>query len=208
MSYTELHMESYPRKAHFDYFRTLQYPYVGMTADVDITDFMAKLRERSLPFFLSFYYCAVSAANSVPELRQRIRGDRIIQYDNCPGSYTVALPDGTYCYCSQGCALPFEEYLPEARERLEKAKREHSLDDGDEIESLMFISCVTGVSFTSLINPVPIPADSNPRITWGKYFTREGRVFIPVALLCNHAIVDGRNFSEFYSALDRELEKL
>ena len=31
-------MDSYPRKAHFDYFRSLQYPYVGVTVDVDVTD--------------------------------------------------------------------------------------------------------------------------------------------------------------------------
>jgi len=208
MGYKEIDMSSYTRKNHFDYFRALQYPYVGLTANVDITDFMAKLKERSLPFFLSFYYCAVKAANSVPELRQRIRGEGIVEYDHCPGSYTVALPDDTYCYCNQSTDMPFADYLPKAKEKLERAKQEASLDDGDEAESLLFISCITGVSFTSIVNPVPCPADSNPRITWGKYFTQERRLLIPVSVLCNHALVDGKHFSDFYTALDKELEKL
>ena len=29
MPYRVIDMESYPRKAHFDYFRSLAYPYVG-----------------------------------------------------------------------------------------------------------------------------------------------------------------------------------
>lgn len=31
-----------------------------------------------------------------------------------------------------------------------------------------------------MVQPVPVPADSNPRITWGKYFQQGGRMLLPV----------------------------
>ncbi len=42
----------------------------------------------------------------------------------------------------------------------------------------IFISTLPRISYTSLIQPVPVPADSNPRITWGKYFVQEERVLL------------------------------
>ncbi len=58
------------------------------------------------------------------------------------------------------------------------------------------------------INPILIPADSNPRITWGKYFEENGKVKIPISTLCNHAIVDGLHISKFYENLEREIADL
>ena len=46
-------------------------------------------------------------------------------------------------------------------------------------EELLFISTTPWLTYTALVQPVPIPADSNPRITWGKYFTQEGKTLVP-----------------------------
>ena len=37
MPFHMIDMERYPRKAHFDYFRSLAYPAAGVTVDVDVT---------------------------------------------------------------------------------------------------------------------------------------------------------------------------
>ena len=148
------------------------------------------------------------AANSVPEFRRRIHGDGIIEYDWCHGSHTVALPDETYCYCTLDCRMPFDEYLPRAAEAWERAKAASSIEDGEDADSLLFFSSIPWMSFTSVIQPTPSPADSNPRITWGKYFRQDDKVLLPLAVLCNHALVDGLHVSQFYSALDRELAEL
>ena len=69
----------------------------------------------------------------------------------------------------------------------------------------LFISSLPWVSYTTLVQPVPQPADSHPRISWGKYFLQEGRTLLPVSILCHHALVDGLHLAAFYQALDREL---
>ena len=201
-----IEMQSYPRRAHFEYFSTMANPYMGVTVEVDVTDFLAALKARSYPFFLSFLWCVTRAANSVPELRQRIDNGGIVEFDLCRTSHTVALDDGTYCYCQLTAELPLDQYLEYAAAEQERAKTERSLDDGDGLD-LLFISTLPWLSYTALVNPTPSPADSNPRFTWGRWFRREDRTYLPVTALCNHALVDGAHLAELYEALKRSMRE-
>ena len=72
MEYRAIDLERWPRREHFAYFSAMADPYVGVTAEADITDFLSAIRGAGLPFFLSFLYCAGRAGNAVPQLRQRI----------------------------------------------------------------------------------------------------------------------------------------
>lgn len=209
MRYRYLEMESYKRKGHFEYFNSMAYPYVGLTVDTDITGLLKTIRREGLPFFLTFCYCASRAANGVAEFRQRILDGKSIEFDRCQTSHTVALEDGTYCYCTLDSSMPFRNYIAYAKEEQEKAKRAPSIQE-EESEALdkFFISTLPWLSYTALVQPVPFPADSNPRITWGKYFEQGDRILLPVSVLCHHALVDGRHIADFYRLLTREMEQI
>lgn len=206
MQYKFVDMASYRRRDHFAYFSSLAYPYVGVTVNVDITNLLKKVKEEKLPFFLSACYCASRAANQVRELRQRIAHGGIIEFERCRVSHTVALEDGTFCYCTLEDIPDFYGYLAEGKRRQDAAKAQPSIaEDPEETLEKFFVSSLPWLSYTALVQPVPNPADSNPRITFGKYFAQEGRVLMPVSLLCNHALADGVHLAAFYQALDREL---
>lgn len=205
MKYQVIDWESYPRRAHFEYFNAMADPYAGVTAEVDITRFLATCREEELPFFLSFLYCAGRAANAVPQLRQRVLAGRPVEFAACDTSHTVLREDGTYSYCRLNCMQPFGSYLPAALAAQEEARIHGDLDDGEDALSLLFVSTLPWVRYTALRQPVPVPADSNPRLTWGRYGASGGRTLMPVTLLVNHALVDGVHMGQFYAALDREL---
>ena len=104
---------------------------------------------------------------------------------------------------------PFQEYLPEAVQAQEAAKRRQSLEDGTEEESLplLFVSSLPWITYDGIVQPTPSPADSNPRITWGRYRREGTRAFLPVSLLCHHALVDGLHMARFYQNLEAELER-
>ena len=206
MDYKYLNMETYKRKNHFEYFNSLAFPYVGLTVTVDITDLLKTIKAKKLPFFLSICYCVSKAANRVPEFRQRILNNQIVEYDYCLTSHTVALNDGTYCYCDLDSNRSFEDYIRYAVNEQEKAKQRNSInEEADDILDKIFISTIPWVSYTALINPTPVPADSNPRITWGKYFIENEKVLLPVSVLCHHALVDGLHISKFYDFLNKEM---
>lgn len=205
MGYRYLDLESYKRKNHFEYFNTLAYPYVGVSVNVDITELLKKVKAQGLPFFLTVCYCVCRGANAVPEFRQRIKEGRILEFDRCRTSHTVALKDGTYCYCTLCDTMPFPDYIPYALRAQERAKRANSIsEEKEETYELFFISTLPWISFTGLTQPVPVPADSNPRITWGKYFVQEGRTLLPVSVLCHHGLVDGVHIGRFFEEFEKE----
>ena len=107
-------MSADPRGGQFEYFRRMTFPFAGITAEVDITDFMAARQGR--PFFLSMLYAVTRAANGVPQLRRRIRPDgSIVEYDWCAPSYTAMKPDGVYVYCNVEGDLPYTQFVAQGQ---------------------------------------------------------------------------------------------
>ena len=220
MGYKNIDMTTYPRKDHFDHFRNMEYPFITMTVQVDITDWIKRLKKEGFPLFLCFQYAILRAANSVPEFRQRIDCDGIIEYDYCNPSYTVALPDGTYRYCMVNTDQPLNDYLAEAKLKQEKAINSKHLEEEGESRSHIFISCVPWQDFTGGTMPYPDSDFSVPNIVWGKYKTEkylaleEGKVVeknkttIPVVVFVNHALIDGLHLSRFFAGLDEELARM
>lgn len=73
---------------------------------LDVTQVLAWTKRTGSSFFLTVLYAAARAASAVPELRRRVRGEAVVEYDRCPTSHTVALPDGSDCYCRLDAVLP------------------------------------------------------------------------------------------------------
>lgn len=202
MKYIDL--ETYPRRSHYEFFRNLAYPYVGFTANVDVTRPLARAKALGGSGFLACLWAIARAANAVPELRQRVVEERIVEFDYCDTAHTVAMADGTFCNCHTDTRLDFEAFLREGKFAQEEAKKHHGFVSTTQDETpLIFVSCVPWVAFTQVIQPTPIPADYNPRIVLGKYDRKaDGRVEMPLSIQANHALVDGRHLGEFYRHFD------
>ncbi|WP_298840061.1 CatA-like O-acetyltransferase [Clostridium sp.] len=147
-------------------------------------------------------YIAANAANKIPEFRRRIDGDGIIEYSNCNTSHTVALEDGTYCYCELNSCMNYKNFLGYAQERQSLSKTKGITDDVNKVDSLFFVSCLPWITYTAIIQPVPSPSDCNPRITFGRYFKQNDKVLMPTTILVNHALVDGIHIAKFYKNFD------
>lgn len=200
-------MERYPRREHFDYFRSMCNPWLGVTVNVDVTELMSHRAGKSL--FLAVNFCVTRAANAVPELRRRILGDGIVEYDHCATSHTELLDNGTYTYCTLDTAdRSFDEYVPYAKVCQQAARERGTLEEDENADSYLFISCVPWFSFTNVALPYVGGGESNPCITWGKIFPQEGKWYLPMNLTVHHALVDGIHIAAFFRQLDKELTDL
>ena len=192
-------LETYPRRSHYEFFKSYAYPYMGITANVDVTNLYNAAKNLGGSPFLAFLWAAATAANDVPELRQRIVNDQIVEYDHCNTAHTVALPDGTFVNCQTDCRRSFAGFLAYGKQCQEEAKKRHGfVQPGDDETRLIFVSSTPWVTFTQVIQPTPIPADSNVRIVFGKFFEQDGRKLMPLAIQVNHALVDGLHVGRFY----------
>ena len=208
MSCIEIDLDQYPRRKHLEHFISMHYPYVGVTADVDVTDLVRLCKEKNYSFYLVFLHAAALAADGVPALRQRIRGDKVIEYDACPTSHIELLEDGTYCYCTLRHQLPLDEYIPYAEAVRAQCRANATIEEEDDVESMYFISTLPWIHYTSLIQPVCGGEDANPRITWGKFENKDGRLQMPVSILAHHGLVDGIHIARFYQELEEKIKEI
>ena len=209
MNYRTIDMAAYPRKAHFDYFRSLQNPMLGVTVEVDVTALRAMCKAEGCSFYLAFMRCAARAANGVPQLRQRIRDGGIVEFDACGTSHVELREDGAYGYCTLYHDRPFREYLRYAEAERLRCRKEASIEEDDDVEGLYFITSLPWLRYTQLTQPTAGGDESNPRISWGGYGPDyRGRLMMPVTLLVHHALVDGLQLAQFYQGLAAEMDAL
>lgn len=81
MRFTKIDLNKYPRRQHFEYFCSLQYPYLGITNNVDVTELVEFCKKYNHSFYLVFIHLVALAADEISEFRQRIYEKEIIEYD-------------------------------------------------------------------------------------------------------------------------------
>ena len=202
-------MERDPRKAHFEYFRSLQNPMLGLTVNVDVTALRGFCRERGCSFYLAFMHAAALAANAVPQLRRRIRDGAVVEYDACGTSHVELAQDGTYGYCTLWHDMDWDAWLPYAEAARQACRERASIEEDADVEALYFITSLPWLHYTQLTQPTAGGDESNPRISWGRFEPdAAGRLMMPVTLLVHHALADGLHVARFYRNIREELDEL
>lgn len=229
--YRIIDIGTYPRKAHLEYFMSMNYPQFQITADVDVTDLKRFCRERGCSFFLSFLHVAALTADSIPQFRQRIHrlteeelllpehagcptegplaGIEIREYAEGPTSHTESAGNEMYCYCVLYHHMPWDEYIAGATE-LQKEARDHgTLDEDPGIEGFYFPTCIPWIRYTEVVHPMTDRYDSNPRFSWGKYEEDfRGRLMMPLTVTAHHGLVDGLQAGKFYAGVEKNMAAL
>ena len=209
MRMKRIDMATYPRRAHFELYTGMSYPYVGMTVEVDVADLLAFCKARKLSFYVMMIHAVALAADEVPEFRRRIDQGGIIEFEACPSSHVELKPDDTYAYCTMHHHMPLKEFIAQADIARTAARESGNIEDGDDAKSMYFISTVPWIHYTQVIQPTAGGEDSNPRFVWGKYRTDEGgRVTMPLSVLVHHALADGLHIARFYAAFDKQVKRI
>lgn len=195
-------MSQSPRRRHYEYFRALDYPHFNVCAMVDVAALRRTSRQTAMPFFKAILYCAVRSANEVPELRQRIRGDSVVEHDVVHPSHTSMTEADVFSFTDVHYDVDPRAFLSacEAAEAL--VRDEAVLEDDPERDDYLFVTSLPWIHFTSFQHPVDIKnVDSVPRLTWGRAEPRGERLELPFCIQSHHALVDGAHIGEYFRLL-------
>lgn len=202
-----LDIESWDRKNHYHYFKTLDYPHFNVCANVDITRFYRSIKEREIPFFLSTLYAVVKTANEIKEFRYRIRGEQVVEHESVSPSFTVMTLKQVFSFCTVEFIEDYTEFFAVASAEMEKVKNLVSIEDERGRDDLLYITSIPWVSFTSITHPVHMsPGDCIPRISWGKYFEENGKWKLPLSVQAHHALMDGAHVGQYFNNLQELLD--
>jgi len=199
-------MENWPRREHFQLFGSLDHPHWGLTANVDLTALGPFVKQHGLKFTTALVYLLTQAANAIPEFRQRIRGDRVVEHDIVHPGITVLSDDGRFGFCFFEYVGDFHEFARRAAGEMACVRAHPTLEDrpGDE---WLYMTAIPWVSFTGFEHPMQLhPGDSIPRFAWGKFFEDGGRVKMPLQVQGHHGLMDGLHVGRFYQRLQELLD--
>jgi chloramphenicol O-acetyltransferase type A len=196
------------RKRHFDFFRQMNHPHFNVCVPVDISVWLNAVQEKNRSLTPTLVWALCHALHAVPPMRQRIRGDQVVEHDYVHPSFAVDHQEsGVFSFCEVKYTEDLPTFYEKAVKMIELRRREPRFEDELGRDDYIFMSALPWVNFTSIQHAMHYhPCDSIPRISWGK-FTKEGnRTSIPVSIQVHHALVDGRHVGAFFSALESTLD--
>jgi chloramphenicol O-acetyltransferase type A len=192
-------LDTWSRRDHFEFFRTWDLPHFNLCANVDITAFYPAVKQRGVSFTVATLYVLARVANTIPEFRYRIRGANVVEHEVVHPSTTILLDDDLFRFCTFEYTEDFAVFAPRATERIAQVKAQSEPINQAEPDNLLYMTSIPWVTFTSLMHPLVLsPADSIPRLAWGKYFDEGGRKEMPLSVHAHHGLVDGIHAGRFF----------
>lgn len=202
----DIDLETWPRHEHFKLFSTYDYPHFGLCANVDLTAFYPVIKQRGISFTVATVYVLARAANAVPEFRLRIRAGKVVEHEIVHPSTTILTNEDLFSFCTIEYTEDFSLFAERATEQMAYVREHPTLEDGPGQDDLLFMTAIPWVSFTSFMHPLHLhPADSVPRIAWGK-FSNEGKFLkMPLSVQAHHALMDGLHMGRFFAEVQEYL---
>ncbi len=198
-------LDTWPRRAHFEFFKTFEEPFFGVTAQVDCTKAYQSAKALGTSFFLFYLHKALAAANAIEPFRYRIDEEgRPVAYDIIHASPTINLDNGTFAFSYMDYDPDFRVFEAAAQREIARVRQTTGLEFALSGENVIHFSSLPWINFTSLSHARKwSTGDSIPKISFGK-ITRpsgpDGPMLLPVSIHVHHALVDGLHVGQFLEA--------
>jgi chloramphenicol O-acetyltransferase type A len=189
----KIDMKTWPRRKHFDAFKSWDQPHFNMCANVDLTKLYPAVKQADF--------------STITEFKYRIRGDEVVEHDVVHPSVTIMSEDDLFSFGTHEYIEKFSEYAVKAEEKFAYYREHPILFDGEYEDHLLYMTAIPWVSFTSFMHPHIYPVDSVPRFAWGKFFKEGDLLKMPLSIQAHHALMDGVHVGKFYQLFQEYLLK-
>lgn len=206
MPATDIDLATWPRRDHYRLFRGLANPYFGVTLEVDVTAWRRAIEGAGLPAYASMIHAMTCATNAVEAFRLRIRGERVVRHDVVHPSFTVPWGEDLFNFVVLDHDPDLDAFLARCVPAIAAASAAPALaQDPPGKDDMVFLSCLPWLAFTGLTQAAGGGDDAFPRLVWGRFTERDGRVAMPLQVQVHHALADGLHVARFVAALEGEL---
>lgn len=201
-------LETWTRRDHFRLYNRFDHPHFGMCANVDLTRIYPYVKQHGISFTIATVYIIAKTANEIPEFRYRIRPGVVIEHEIVHPSTTILMKKDLFSFCTFTYVDDFSLFASQAAKQIARVKANPTLEDGPEVDELLFMTAIPWVSFTSFMHPMHLqPADSVPRFAWGKFFKDGDPLKMPLSVQAHHALMDGFHVGKFYEKVQDYLSQ-
>ena len=204
----KIDINSWPRREVYEFFSAISQPFYSVTFNVDVTELYGYVKKEGLSFYYALTYLVTKAINSVDAFGYAVEDGAVVRLGKRDPSFTDMKKGAETFHI---VTMPMEADIKSfcARARLRSENQEGFIDMASESAGLIFISCLPWLELTALTNERDFDADDCvPRVSWGKYVPRDGRLILGMSVEVNHRFIDGVHIGRFAQALEAEIKAL
>ena len=204
MAFRKIDIENWERREFYEHFISQVVCSYSVSVNVDITH----LKEQKL--YPAMIWLLTKTVNDMPEFRTSLTAEGLGIYDDMHPMYTVFKKEnknfsGIWSYFSED----YDTFLQNYEEDSAKYSTStcYAPKDGTPVNSFN-ISMLPWVEFTGLnINVYDEGKFLLPIFTMGKYFERDGKRMLPLAIQVHHAVCDGYHVGAFVERLQGYIDE-
>lgn len=205
-NYKVIDEQNWKRAMHCMVFRNSIEPAFCVTFELNITNFLNKIREEKLSFTISMVYVVSKCANEIEEFRYRFLDGKIVLFDKIDTAFTY-INDETELF--KVVNVPMKDTLKEyVMEASKIAKEQKEYFTGPLGNDVFQFSPMPWVSYTHISHTNSGKKENaTPLFDWGKYFERNGKILLPFSVQAHHSFVDGIHVGKLAESVQRYLNE-
>ena len=203
MAFRLIDMENWARREFYEHFISQVVCTYSVAVNVDITN----LKGQKL--YPAMIWLLTKTVNEMPEFRTGLTPEGLGIYDDMHPMYTVFNPEnknfsGIWSYFSEDYDEFLKQYEADSAEYSKSVR--YAPKAGTPANSFN-ISMVPWLEFTAVnINVFDDGKFLLPIFTMGKFFERDGKRLLPLAIQVHHAVCDGYHVGAFVEKLQAHID--
>ena len=202
MAFNLIDIENWDRKEYYEHFISEVVCTYSVAVNLDITPLQG---QRLYPAMI---WLLTKTVNEMPQFRTSLTKEGLGIYDSMHPMYTLFNKEsktfsGIWSYFSEDYDEFLKRYVADEKEYSKSTR--YAPKDGTP-ENSFNISMVPWLEFTSLnINVFDDGKFLLPIFTMGKYFERDEKRLLPLAIQVHHAVCDGYHVGLFVEKLQEKI---
>ena len=205
-NYKIIDEKTWKRAVHCAVFRNSIEPAFCVTFELDITNFLRKIKEQKYSFTMSMIFAVSKCANEVEEFRYRFLDGNVVLFDKIDTAFTY-LNKETELFKVVNVPMKdtMEKYITTATSMAKEQKEYFTGPLGNDVFQF---SPMPWISYTHISHTNSGKKDNaTPLFDWGKYFERDGKVLLPFSVQAHHSFVDGLHIGKLADKVQRFLDE-
>lgn len=200
-------MTTWNRAHLFDSYRGGDFPYINLGARVDVTNVVEKAKAAGLSTYFSLIHTAAATADELENFHYRIQDGEPVRYDcSVPVLTHMRKGDDVFFMLRGLTGVDVRTFNDDLRRKAENPPvGEERLDV--KFGGLISFSCIPWIDYTHFVRTITkLGQDSNPKISWGKYVTENGRTTVNFSVQVHHGLMDGYHVGQYFIRLQEKID--
>lgn len=198
-------VSTWERAMHCEIFKNSVQPQYCVTFDVDITNFLSKIRKRGYSFTFSFVYAVTKCANEIEAFRCRFVDGRPAVFETINTSFTYLKKDTELFKVVN---VPMQDNIEDYVALAKKTEENQTAYFTGPMENDIYqFSPFPWVSYTHISHTESGKKyNATPLFDWGKFYEKDGKTYMPFSVQVHHSFVDGIHIGRLADKLQRYLD--